>query len=262
MLRILLLLATLLQAAAWPAAVSAAPAQTPAEEPVCRKVSHEGAGYVVCTADLRRHEIALFWKGPDGEPYGNFRRLEAAQGGRPLLAATNAGMYDRDLAPVGLYVEDGHELKAANTASGHGNFHLKPNGIFLVEKGRAAVVETGAFLRRRPKPRPDLATQSGPMLVIDGKLHPKISDEGPSRKVRNGVGVRDGGHTVLLAVSEEAVSFGAFARLFRDALGCPDALFLDGSISALYAPALGRSDGLLPLGPMIAIRQRSARAAR
>jgi uncharacterized protein YigE (DUF2233 family) len=100
------------------------------------------------------------------------------------------------------------------------------------------------------------------MLVIDGKLHPKISDEGPSRKVRNGVGVRDGGHTVLLAVSEEAVSFGAFARLFRDALGCPDALFLDGSISALYAPALGRSDGLLPLGPMIAIRQRSARAAR
>jgi uncharacterized protein YigE (DUF2233 family) len=229
------------------------PAWAAPGDAVCRRLSHEGAGYAVCTADLTRHEIKLFWKAPDGEPYGGFRRLVAAEDGRGLLAATNAGMYDRDLAPVGLYVENGRQLKGANTAGGEGNFHLKPNGVFYVENGRAGLLETGAYLRRRPKA--EVATQSAPMLLIGGRVHPKISDEGPSRKIRNGVGVRDP-QTVLFAISDEPVSFGAFARLFRDVLGCRDALFLDGSISSLYAPSLDRRDGLLPIGPIVAIAPR------
>lgn len=229
----------------------------PASPALCRPVRHEDSGYVVCTIDLRRQEVRLFWKAPDGDPYGTLSRLAATQPtGRPLLAATNAGMYHADLSPVGLYVEDGRQLKAANTANGPGNFHLKPNGVFFVEKGRAGILETGAFLKRRG--RPDLATQSGPMLVIDGALHPRITEEGPSRKVRNGVGIRDP-QTVILAISDGPVSFGAFARLFRDTLACPDALFLDGSISALYAPAIGRRDGFLPLGPMLGVFDRPGR---
>lgn len=233
--------------------VAAEPSRAASENGVCRRLSHEGAGYAVCTADLTRHEIRLFWKGPDGEPYGGFRRLLAAEDGKGLLAATNAGMYDRELAPVGLYVENGRQLKAANTAGGEGNFHLKPNGVFFIENGRAGLLETGAYIRRRP--RAEIATQSGPMLVIGGRLHPKISDEGPSRKIRNGVGVQDP-QTVVFAISDEPVSFGAFARLFRDVLGCRDALFLDGSISSLYAPSLDRRDGLLPIGPIVAIASR------
>ncbi|NNM74292.1 hypothetical protein HJG44_18190 [Enterovirga sp. DB1703] len=228
-----------------------------AAEPVCRRVSHEGQGYSVCTADLRRHAVRLFWKAADGDPYGGFRRL-VPEAGPNLLAAMNAGMYDPALAPVGLYVESGRELKPVNTAGGEGNFHLKPNGIFFVEKGRAGVAETGAYLRRRP--RPDFATQSGPMLVIGGRIHPKISQDGPSKKLRNGVGVRDP-RTIVFAISDGPVSFGAFARLFRDALGCRDALYLDGSVSSLYAPELGRRDGLLPLGPLVAIMNRPDQAA-
>ena len=224
-----------------------------AAEPVCRRLTHEGQGYAVCTADLRRHAVQLYWKAPDGEPYGGFRRL-VPEAGPNLLAAMNAGMYDSGLAPVGLYVENGRELKGANTAKGEGNFHLKPNGIFFIAAGKAGVTETGAYLRR--KLRAEFATQSGPMLVIDGRIHPKISDDGPSKKVRNGVGVRDP-HTAIFAISDEPVSFGAFARLFRDALGCRDALFLDGSISALYAPELGRRDGFLPVGPILGIVSRA-----
>jgi uncharacterized protein YigE (DUF2233 family) len=70
------------------------------------------------------------------------------------------------------------------------------------------------------------------------------------------VGVRDK-TTIVFAISAEPVTFGAFARLFRDELACSNALFLDGSISSLYAPALGRSDGLLPLGPMVGALPRS-----
>ncbi len=74
-------------------------------------------------------------------------------------------------------------------------------------------METSQFLKRNP--RPEIATQSGPMLVINGQLHPKFSEDGQSRKIRNGVGVLDG-DTVFFALSEGAVSFADFARLFRD----------------------------------------------
>ena len=64
--------------------------------------------------------------------------------------------------------------------------------------------------------------------------------------------MRDG-TTAIFAISDEPVTFYAFARLFRDGLGCANALFLDGSVSSLYAPELGRDDELTPLGPMIGV---------
>lgn len=244
-------------------AVSSGPGSA-APEPVCRPVTHEDARFVVCTADLRRQTLRLFWKAPDGAPYQSLSRLVDSAPAGTILAATNAGMYDPDLSPVGLFVQDGKQVKAASTRDGEGNFNLKPNGVFYVARGRAGILETGAYLQRHPAA--ELATQSGPMLVIDGALHPQFSENGPSRKIRNGVGVRDP-HTVLFAISDEPVSFGTFARLFRDTLGCRNALFLDGSISSLYAPDIGRRDvAPRPLGPLIAIvaetpvRAGSARA--
>ncbi len=203
---------------------------------------------------LQRYEVRLFWRGPDGEVLGSFDRLRGTPEGSRLAVAMNAGMYHEDRSPVGLYVENRKELKAANTRNGPGNFHLKPNGIFYVKGRQAGVLETGAYLKG--KIRPDFATQSGPMLVIDGKIHPQFSEQSTSRKIRNGVGVK-GQDTVVFAISEDPVTFSTFARLFRDELGCPNALFLDGSVSSLYAPSLERMDTLMPMGPIVgALRRR------
>ncbi|MCJ2083226.1 phosphodiester glycosidase family protein [Methylobacterium sp. J-090] len=221
----------------------AAPAPAP-----CKPVQAEGESYTVCTVDLRRDRVRLFWRGTDGQPYSSLSTLGDKQG-PSLRFAMNAGMYDKDQAPVGLYVEEGRELKGVSTANGPGNFHLKPNGVFYVKGDRAGVLDTPRYLRVNPKP--DFATQSGPMLVVDGHIHPKISSDGPSQKIRNGVGVRDDGRTAVFAISERPVSFGAFARLFKDGLGCRNALFLDGSVSSLYAPSMNRSDLSRPLGPMV-----------
>ncbi|MBB2963669.1 phosphodiester glycosidase family protein [Methylobacterium sp. R2-1] len=228
-------------------AVQAQPAAAAAKGP-CEAVEFEGQPYTICTVDLRRERVRLFWLGADGLPYGSLSSLADRQGPR-LSFAMNAGMYDKGQAPVGLYVEDGREMKGVSTANGPGNFHLKPNGVFYVKGDRAGVLDTGRYLRA--KPAPDFATQSGPMLVVEGKIHPKISADGPSQKIRNGVGVRDGGRVALFAISERPVTFGAFARLFKDSLGCRNALFLDGSVSSLYAPGLGRSDLSRPLGPLV-----------
>jgi uncharacterized protein YigE (DUF2233 family) len=232
-----------------------APAVAQSNSGPCRPLLHEDAQYTVCTIDLRKYRLKLFWRAPDGEAYNSFDRL--AQVHRDLAFAMNGGMYHKDWSPVGLYVEDGRELKKANTANGPGNFHMKPNGVFYATADSAAVMETGRYLRRKPKA--EIATQSGPMLVIDGRIHPKIAEEGVSRKMRNGVGVRDG-KTVVFAISEGLVTFGQFARLFRDALGCNNALFLDGSVSSLYAPSLNRADARWPMGPIIgAVERASAR---
>ena len=228
---------------------------------VCSSVSHEGESYIVCQVDLRIHRLDLFWKDRKGEPYGSIGALSRqlqSEGQRPLVLM-NAGMYHPELDPVGLYVQDGRQLVRASTSNGPGNFHLKPNGVFFVSAGKAGVLETGQFLRRNI--RPELATQSGPMLVINGRLHPRFSEDGVSRKTRNGVGVRDG-DTVFFAISEGAVTFTDFARMFRDRLQTPNALFLDGSVSSLAAPGLDRT-GFRSLGPMIGVFERSReRAAR
>ncbi len=206
--------------------------------------------YSICEIDPLRVKIETFNLDESGIPLGTFGALEAMlrQQGRKLVFAMNGGMFDETLRPIGLYVEGSVQARKLNRRNGSGNFHLKPNGVFMIDGGKAAVVETERFAKLGM--RPEFATQSGPMLVINGAIHPKFSQTGVSRKIRNGVGVRQDG-TVVFAISEMPVNFHAFASLFRDRLQCPNALFFDGSVSSLYAPELGRNDGLVPLGPMV-----------
>ena len=228
----------------------------------CHSIEYERAVYAVCEVDLRKHTVRLYWNRSDGTPYAYLsalpRSLESSAG--RLLFATNAGMFDSNLKPVGLYVEQGRELVHANIKSGRGNFHMKPNGIFYISAHRAAVAETQAFLKQGPQA--DLATQSGPMLVINGRLHPRFDRRSTSLKARDGVGVRADGK-VIFAISQGEVSFDAFARLFRDGLNCPNDLFLDGgSAPSLYAPSLNRHSNIVSLGPMLAVFERNRGASR
>ena len=219
----------------------------------CRAMTHDGAAHTVCTFRADRDAIRLWHSDPSGALLGSFRAVDAAlraQGER-LAFAMNGGMYHEDRAPVGHYVEDGREIVGLIESAGPGNFGLLPNGVFCLGQGRARVMETRAFAAERP--RCDYATQSGPMLVIDGKLHPRFIPDSDSLHIRNGVGVAADGVTVHFAISEERVNFDAFARLFRDGLGVPDALYLDGKVSRLYAPDIGRADAGWPMGPIVGV---------
>jgi uncharacterized protein YigE (DUF2233 family) len=221
-----------------------------ATPPPCEAVIYEDNTYTVCMVDLRREAVRLFWKAPDGAPYSYLRELPRVVSGGRLLFATNAGMFDPDGRPVGLYVENGRELVRVNTKPGHGNFHMQPNGVFYVAGQTAGVLDTMAYLKLRP--RVDFATQSGPMLVINGRLHPRFAFEGASRKPRNGIGIVNP-TTLAVAISDRGVSFGEFGRLFKDRLRCSNALFLDGgTVPSLYIPG-ERAGNLVPIGPMIGV---------
>jgi uncharacterized protein YigE (DUF2233 family) len=224
-----------------------------AESAPCQPVTYEHSEYTVCEVDLRRQSVKLFWKRPDGQPYEYLSSLPRALAKRSqhLLFATNGGMYHPDNSPVGLYVEEGRQLVRASVSAGPGNFHIRPNGVFYVTGEVAGILETRSFIKQ--KPQVDFATQSGPMLVIDGEVNARFVRYGVSKKYRVAVGSRDR-NLVVFAVSESEVLFGEFARLFRDKLRCKNALFLDGgSATSFYSPVLGRNSNFLPLGPIIGV---------
>jgi uncharacterized protein YigE (DUF2233 family) len=214
----------------------------------CSDKVFEQISFSVCDVAVTE-DLRLFHAGPAG-PYGTFGTLNdaLAESGKTLEFAMNAGMYHPDRAPVGLYVENGEERAPIVTRDGPGNFGLLPNGVFCISD-RFLVLESRAFVANRPDCR--YASQSGPMLVINGDLHPDFIPDSPSLNIRNGVGVSQDGTHALFAISNTPVSFHLFARFFRDALKVPNALYFDGSISRLYAPSLGRDDPGLPMGPMV-----------
>ncbi len=215
----------------------------------CEDIRHLDKSFTVCRVDVTTENLRLFHSNAVGEVYGHFSRLEEDHG--PLAFATNAGMYHDDRSPVGLYVEDGEQVMRLITSDGPGNFGLLPNGVLCLNEQDAQVIESLTFEATAPACRD--ATQSGPMLVIDGALHPRFLPDGTSRFIRNGVGALDGGSTAVFAISNEPVTFFEFGTLFRDILKTPNALYFDGNVSRLHAPQLDRSDPGFALGPMIAV---------
>ncbi|WP_135229550.1 phosphodiester glycosidase family protein [Deinococcus fonticola] len=200
------------------------------------QVVGSGMLYTVATVEPGKDRLQLHWLNPTtGQPYRTLAQVTARlrKQGQTVLFATNSGIYAPGPKPLGLHVEQGKTLVQVNNARSGGNFALLPNGIFWVKGQQAGVTETQAY--KHNDPRPDYATQSGPLLVQGGKLHPEFNKGSSSFKLRSGVGVCEDGK-VRFAVSAGPVNFYSFAVFFRDTLKCPDALYLDGSISAYATP--------------------------
>ena len=228
-----------------------------------RKVAAAGTEYRVVTLDLSHDTLELHWQDADGHAYASIDTLKRAAeaGGRALAFATNAGIYDRENRPLGLTIADGRTLRPLNTTRGRsGNFGMQPNGVFYVDRaGHAGVATTAAWQQRGIDAR--IATQSGPMLVVDGEVNANFVEESESRKWRSGVCVPADGR-VVFAVSESPVTFHAFALVFRDALGCRDALYLDGTLSRIWTAADGYSGApavmVKPYAAMLAVFEPAA----
>lgn len=185
-------------------------------------------------------EVRLYWKDESGNPISSFGNLktEVENHGEDLLFATNAGIFSRDFTPGGLHIENGVVYKGLNTKEGEGNFHLMPNGVFVIGNKGPRVLESSKF--EKLKDSIYYGTQSGPMLVIDGELHSAFTKGSSNKFIRNGVGVTSSGD-IFFAISNIPVNFYDFAVFFRDKLNCPNALYLDGSISDFYLPDVSRT---------------------
>ena len=234
-----------------------APSPTPslaAGPSACREVTFEDIPLTHCTADPAQHRITMANLGADKQPYGSMSAFSASLDPAAIAFAVNGGMYGDDLKPIGYYVENGERLAELNRGDGTGNFYMKPNGVFFGSgAGGWRVLGSNTFFNTVGD-RPAFGTQSGPMLLVDGKLHPEIQDNGPSRAIRNGVGVDAKGRAHFV-MSGAPISFGQLARYFRDEVKVSQALYLDGTVSSLWDPAKGRLDKGR-VGPIIVVTKR------
>jgi uncharacterized protein YigE (DUF2233 family) len=209
--------------------------------------------------DTGTSQLRLFLRDANGHPYGGFDRLAAdlATRGQRLVFAMNAGMFEPDLSPTGLFVADGRELAPLNERRAPGNFYLQPNGVFVLAASGPRLFTTADYARARPA-GVRLATQSGPMLLVRGHLAPAVavpaaesSARPASRFTRNGVCVD--GRVVTFAIADTPMTLREFASWLRDVAGCRDALYLDGAVSKVHDVRTGRDDAGSAIGPIIAV---------
>lgn len=197
------------------------------------------------------NNLKLYWKDDKGnilKSIGALRNWMAANN-KKLLFAMNAGMYKTDNAPLGLYIEAGKQVTPLNKRSASGNFYLKPNGVFYIDNNNKAVICVTEKMTASAGVK--YATQSGPMLVIDGNIHPAFSKNSTNINIRNGVGVLPG-NKLLFVMSKLPVSFYRFAEYFKK-MGCKNALYLDGAICQAYLPEKGWTQTGGDFGVMIGV---------
>src|SRR5579862_5473909 len=181
--------------------------------PACTTRDIAGVHVAVCEWTISRDSLELYWRDDRGNPIGSFARLDSIvrSHGRHLIFATNGGIFAPGQVPLGLFVQNGRQLVPLNlrdsTADPPPNFYYKPNGVFYVANSRAAIVESSAYSGVDAKP--ELAVQSGPLLVSGGRIHQGLNPNGPSKYVRNGVGVRADG-TVVFAMARDPVNLYTF----------------------------------------------------
>jgi len=212
--------------------------------------------YFVFIANLDSDEIQMHWLSAGQMPYSSLGAvLKAPQlASKKVLMATNAGMFNPKQAPQGLYVEKGKVLVPLDSSKGLGNFYLKPNGIFYIDANNEAHIDTTETIGRNNL-RLKYATQSGPMLVINGIIHPGFNKSSVNKKIRSGVGIINS-KRVVFVISMKEVTFYDFARVFKELYHCNNALFLDGAISEMYLADLNPEQKGGQFGAIITVEKK------
>jgi len=190
--------------------------------------------FITYRVDVKKSDLKLYWKNDKNEPFKSIENLknwvESHQ--KTLVFAMNGGMYMQDNSPLGLYIENKKQLTPLNTRHAAGNFYMQPNGVFYITTNNVpGICKTAGFVN---KGNIKYATQSGPLLVINGTINPAFKEGSTNTNIRNGVGILPN-KEVVFAMSKDEVNFFDFASYFKK-LGCQYALYLDGFVSRAYLP--------------------------
>lgn len=219
------------------------------------KADYAGVEYRIFIAAPQ--QVRLLWRNAQGENYANLRSagkaLEAV--GETPLMLMNAGIYTQDYQPAGLWIEQGQELRPLNRREGSGNFHIQPNGVLWFDEQAAGIMTSADWQQQSPKVR--YALQSGPMMLMNGKINSRFIKGLSSPHKRNAACISQSGElyfiiTTAVAQGSEWPSFYQMSEAMLS-FGCEQALYLDGTISHYYATGQSHWFHWRPFVGMIAI---------
>lgn len=207
------------------------------------------------TVNPQRERIVMYWKNADGEAFGSLRALLADidRDGRVQMAM-NGGIYAKNYAPLGLYIDKGVQEAPLNRASGGGNFFIRPGGVFYLQGQKAGIVSIDKF---KPSSTIAYAVQSGPMLIENGTINWRLKPSASSRKLRNGVGITRQGEVIFM-LSDRETNFYDFACYAQSKLNVRQMLYLDGTISKMYRKGGSVPWQYHPFVTMIAVESKSS----
>ncbi len=213
--------------------------------------------YTVCAVDASRLEI--FWLDETNAPFLDVQTLRGwlAKHGRQLVFATNAGEYESVTEPVGLLIASGVKRQKINLRNGKGNFYEKPNGVFWVANGAPHIAGSEEFNSLNVQPL--IATQAGPLLIVNGKPRLDLSSYKGQAYSRSAACITESG-TATFVFSSKPVTIADLGEFMHKDLRCSAALYLDGCRTFLFShsPPLDLHGECLPqlkLGPMIGIAE-------
>lgn len=160
----------------------------------------------------------------------------------PIDFAMNACLYKKTPSGenVGLFIFYKNPIIPNVNPSLEGNFGMhcdentaEVNGVlFGGGEDKWSIIGSSQW-KFDPRNPPEFAIQTGPVLVMDGKINTAFKADSPNRSIRNGVGVDDDGN-LHFVISTSGVTFYEIASFFNDVASCPDALYCDGVISQAY----------------------------
>jgi len=198
--------------------------------------------------NLNKEKIEFVWKNKKNKIFSSIGNVLKKDSSYTMVM--NGGMYTTTQNPLGLYIENGKTHRKLNSVKkAYGNFYMQPNGIFYIQKDSAKVTQTVDF---KLDSTITFATQSGPMLLINGEFHPKFMKGSKNLNIRNGVGILPDGNPIF-AISTVPINLYDFASFFKEN-GCKNALYLDGAISRAYIPSKGLQDKGGKFGVMITVK--------
>lgn len=159
--------------------------------------------------------IKMYWKDSAGVPFMTFDRLLKLNDRIVFITGTG-----KSLVPFGLYIENGKVLHPMQKPMNYKvNQKIQPDGVFYTTGTHAFI---HPLAEKRFYKNAKWAIQSGPMLLIDGRINPALPNK--KKTIRHGVGVKKDGR-VYFAVIEAGMK--DFAKHFLEE-GCTNALYLDG----------------------------------
>lgn len=190
-----------------------------------------------CQIDLQKDTLRTYWKDDQGKVFGKFSQLRTwlRERNQHIVCATNAGIYDKQLQPLGMYVEQGRQLRRLNQRqNAYGNFYMQPNGVFMILDGQAKIIDTETLAADLPRwqQQARYATQSGPIMLQNRVINMRFDPDSINVATRNAVCTLSD-NQVMLAIARNPITFYDFAVFLRDRLDCVDALYLDGNISRM-----------------------------